>query len=88
MIFQFSDGHRIFRPSNITEDVERKRTQKSATVKTYIKEHKSGGFRLILFLHIGCFMQIQPENVLEFNKIQHKLPKDKINVLNHNILIN
>ena len=39
MIFQFSDGHRIFRPSNITEDVERKQTQKSATVKTYIKEH-------------------------------------------------
>ena len=35
------------------------------TVKTRIKEHVFWGFRLILFLYIGCFLQNQPENVLK-----------------------
>ena len=37
----------------------------SHTVKTRIKEHVFWGFRLILSLHIGCFLQNQPENVLK-----------------------
>ena len=36
----------------------------AVTVKTRIKEQVFGGFRLILFLYIGCFLQNQPENVL------------------------
>ena len=35
------------------------------TVKTRIQEQVFGGFRLILFLYIGCFMENQPENVLK-----------------------
>ena len=34
-------------------------------LKSRIKEHMFGGFRLILFLDIWCFMQNQPENVLK-----------------------
>ena len=37
----------------------------SHTVKTRINEQVLGGFRLILFLYIGCFLQNQPENVLQ-----------------------
>ena len=56
------------------------------TVKTTMKEHVFWGFRVILFLHIGCFLQNQPENVLKvflklfLNKILHRLPTDEINV--------
>ena len=35
------------------------------TVKTRITEQVFGGFRLILFIFIGCFLQNQPENVLK-----------------------
>ena len=35
------------------------------TVKTRIKEQVFWGFRLILLLYIGCFLQNQPENVLK-----------------------
>ena len=35
------------------------------TVKIRIKEQVFGGFRLILFLYIGCFLQNQHENVLK-----------------------
>ena len=37
----------------------------SHTVKTRIKEHVFWGFRLILSLQIGGFLQNQPENVLK-----------------------
>ena len=33
-------------------------------VQKRINEYVFGGFRLILFLYIGCFLQNQPENVL------------------------
>ena len=33
--------------------------------KNPIKEQVFLEFRLILFLHIGCFLQNQPENVLK-----------------------
>ena len=33
-------------------------------VKYRINEYEFWGFRLILFLYIGCFLQNQPENVL------------------------
>ena len=36
-----------------------------STVKFRIKEQVFGGFRLILFLYIGCFLQNQPEYVLK-----------------------
>ena len=35
------------------------------TVKTRIKEQVFRGFRLILFLYIGCFLQNQLESVLK-----------------------
>ena len=34
-------------------------------VKTRIKEQVFPGFRLILFLYIGCFLQSQPDNILQ-----------------------
>ena len=35
------------------------------TAKTRTKEQVFGGFRLILFSYIGCFLQNQLENVLK-----------------------
>ena len=51
------------------------------TVKYRVKEHVFWGFRLILFLYIGCFLQNQPENVLSIvskNLTLHKLPTDEM----------
>ena len=39
------------------------RTRAFITVKIRLKEQVFWGFRLILFLYIGCFLQNQPENV-------------------------
>ena len=39
--------------------------QELSTVKTRIKEYVFWGFRLILFLYVGCFLQNQRENVLK-----------------------
>ena len=35
------------------------------TVKSRIKEQVIGGFKLVLFLYIGCFLQYQPGNGLK-----------------------
>ena len=68
------------------------------TVKTHIKEEVFWGFRLILFIYIGCFLQNQPENVLEdrgvlkivsLNKIQYWIYYQLMkSMCKHNILIN
>ena len=39
--------------------------QELSTAKTRIKEYVFWGFRLILFLYVGCFLQNQRENVLK-----------------------
>ena len=47
-------------------------------LKTRSKEHMFGGFRLMLFLYIWCFMQNKPENVLKvllklFLKVKYRI---------------
>jgi len=52
------------------------------------------GFRLILFLYIGCFLQNQPENVLKvflklFLRIKYYIDYQQMkSMCKHNILIN
>ena len=64
------------------------------TVKTRIKEHVFWGFRLILFLFIGYFLQKQTENVLKvflklFSKIKYCISYQQMkSMCKHNSLIN
>ena len=63
-------------------------------LKTLVKEHTFGSFRLILFLYTWCFIQNQPKNVLKvflkfFLKIKYYIDYQHMkSMCKHNILLN
>ena len=63
-------------------------------MKTRLKEQVFWGFRLILFLYIGCFLHNQPENALKvflklFLKIKYCIDYQQIkSACKHNFYVN